>query len=153
MDISGYNKATLLAILYNRARPQGMGFLHYDPTPWTDEDAQAYIDKNGLTFDYVKGRVMKVDISRNTLETGLYNRDNGANAAENALRAYIQSGQLDNATILDDQHNSTEAAKRDLKNNFGQPMTQQTTRGVTVFNLGYDPETQAVLEERLKQLP
>lgn len=36
-------------------------------------------------FDYVKGRVLKVDLGKDELFTGGYNRDNGFNAAEDAL--------------------------------------------------------------------
>jgi hypothetical protein len=38
-----------------------------------------------MYFDYLRGRVMKVDISGDDLDTALYNRDNGAGAAERAL--------------------------------------------------------------------
>lgn len=39
MDISGLSKASVLAALYNAARPQGMGFLQYDPKPMSEADA------------------------------------------------------------------------------------------------------------------
>ena len=85
MDISGMSKAKVLAALYNNSHPQGMGFLHFDPRPMTEEEAQALLDSGQTYFDYLKGRVMKVDLSGNELETLLYNRDNGENAAETVL--------------------------------------------------------------------
>jgi hypothetical protein len=33
IDLKGLNKAAVLAALYNASKPQGMGFLQYDPTP------------------------------------------------------------------------------------------------------------------------
>lgn len=81
VNISGLDKAELLAVLYNRANPQGMGFLHYVPGDMPIEEARKLVEAVDY-FDYVKGRVMKVDISRDEMSTFLYNRDNGEGAAE-----------------------------------------------------------------------
>ncbi|RJO61080.1 MAG: hypothetical protein C4542_07280 [Dehalococcoidia bacterium] len=86
MNISGLDKAEVLAILYNNARPQGMGFLSYEHKPMTKEEA-AELLKNNTYFDYVKGRVMKVNLVGDELNTYLYNRDNGPEAAERALKS------------------------------------------------------------------
>ena len=87
MNIKGLNKATVLSTLYNASRHQGMGWLHADGVVMTDEEAQKIIDScNGdLYFDYLKGKVMKIDIGKDELNTRLYNRDNGDGAAEEAL--------------------------------------------------------------------
>lgn len=79
--------AEKLCRLYNRARPQGIGFLHFDPKPMTVEEAQAILDAaDGETyFDYLGGRVMKIDVAEEPINTRLYNRDNGHEAAERAL--------------------------------------------------------------------
>ena len=37
--------------------------------------------KYGSSFDYLHGRVMKVDIGTDTMDDSLYNRDNGEGAA------------------------------------------------------------------------
>lgn len=81
IDISGINKAAVLAALYNRAKPQGMGFLHYTPEDMTTEEAQELLDAGRTYFDYVKGRVMKVNLSKDTFNPWLYDRDNGYYAA------------------------------------------------------------------------
>lgn len=91
VDISGLDKAALLAALYNRARPLGMGFLHYTPEDMTLEQAQETLKvgddhgHQGMYFDYLHGRVMKVDISGDVLHTWGYNRDNGDGAAEQVI--------------------------------------------------------------------
>ena len=85
MDISNYDKADVLRVLYNNARPLGLGMLHFDPKDMTKEEAQELIDSGQTYFDYVKGRVMKVDLSKTDLRTALYNRDNGDKAAESAI--------------------------------------------------------------------
>ena len=84
MNISEFDKATVLAALYNRAKPQGMGFLHYDPKPMSIEEARELLTQQTY-FDYCKGRVMKVNLSGTELDTRLYNRDNGHEAAECAI--------------------------------------------------------------------
>ncbi len=84
MDISKFDKAAVLAALYNRAKPQGLGLVHYTPEDMTTEEATKML-KTQTYFDYVKGRVMKVDLGEDKMSTALYNRDNGTNAAEDAL--------------------------------------------------------------------
>lgn len=85
INIKGKNKAEILAKLYNNAIPQGMGFLHYDHTPMTIEEAQEILESGQTYFDYLKGRVIKVDLKNDEFNPGLYNRDNGFQAAEKAL--------------------------------------------------------------------
>jgi hypothetical protein len=85
MNIKNLNKAAVLAALYNNSKPLGMGFLHYDPRPMTENEAQELLDDGQTYFDYLKGRVMKIELSGDELSTWLYNRDNGTDAAEKAL--------------------------------------------------------------------
>ena len=94
MDISKLDKADVLAALYNNARAQGMGFMHYTPEDMTSTQAAGILaeinaDDGGLHFDYLKGRVMKVNLAGPDMSTALYNRDNGPDAAENALANLI----------------------------------------------------------------
>ena len=39
IDISGLDKADVLAALYNAAQPRGLGHLQFDPEPMTREKA------------------------------------------------------------------------------------------------------------------
>jgi hypothetical protein len=94
--------AEVLAALYNSARAQGMGWLHFTSDPMTTDEAQAVLDEEearewfdyredthnpGRYFDYLRGRVMKVMIGGDTLDPRLYDRDNGAGAALRAIEA------------------------------------------------------------------
>lgn len=79
------NRAKVLAALYNNSKPQGMGFLHFDPELMEEEEARELL-KQYTYFDYLKGRVMKVDLGGATLDPWGYDRDNGDGAAERALR-------------------------------------------------------------------
>jgi hypothetical protein len=85
IKIKNKNKAKILAALYNNAKPQGPGFLHYNPKMMTEEDAQSLLDAGQKEFDYLQGRVMKIDLSGKILDTTLYNRDNGEGMAETIL--------------------------------------------------------------------
>jgi len=100
ISILGLNKAAVFAALYNNAQPQGMGFMQYDPKPMTVEDAQAIIDSgHRMRFDYVKGRVMKVDLSGDEFAPGLYDRDNGQGAAQKVIDTLKASGDPNNKVI------------------------------------------------------
>lgn len=90
LDISGIGKAEALRRLYNHARPQGLGMLHFEKESMSVEEAQQLIDSGRdadgrIYFDYLKGRVLKVDLSGDSVSPRLYDRDNGFGAAEHAL--------------------------------------------------------------------
>lgn len=94
IDIKGIDKAELLAALYNGSRQQGMGFMNSrGASSMTKDDAQKILSEGGwltnlpgrVYFDYLQGRVMKVDIGGDTIEPWLYDRDNGHGAAARVI--------------------------------------------------------------------
>jgi len=92
IDISSLNKAEVLQALFNASKQQGMGFLdgrgHYKLSL---EDSQVCIDRGGSQYyDYLRGRVLKIDLSKDELDTRLYDRDNGHGAAERALQPLFE---------------------------------------------------------------
>ena len=81
------NKAQALAALFNHAKTQGMGVLHYNPNHvMTEAEAEAVLAE-GPYVDYLEGRVIKIDFgkSEKSLDVTQYNRDNGPYAAQDAL--------------------------------------------------------------------
>lgn len=85
VSIRGLSKAQVLAALYNHSHPLGMGFIHYTPEDMTEQEAEALLDQT-YYFDYIKGRVMKVILtSDEEFDERLYDRDNGAGAAQRAV--------------------------------------------------------------------
>jgi hypothetical protein len=84
MNIAHLNKAKVLATLYNNAKPQGLGMSQYTPEQMSEKEAASLLEQTTY-FDYLKGRLMKINLSGDELDTFLYNRDNGHNAAEKAL--------------------------------------------------------------------
>lgn len=90
IDISKLEKAQVLKALYDNSRPLGMGFLHFNPAPMPIETARDLV-KDQSYFDYVQGRVLKSDLGRDLYESGLYDRDNGAGAALDAIQPLLDS--------------------------------------------------------------
>lgn len=84
VDISGLDKADVLAALYNHSKSQGMGLLWSTPEDMGHEEAAQLLNQNSY-FDYLNGRVMKVNLGGSTLDTWGYDRDNGDGAARRAI--------------------------------------------------------------------
>lgn len=90
VSIAGLDKAAVLAALYNEARVQGMGFLQAKPGDMTVEQARELIARfpehdRRIAFDYLYGRVMKIDIGEDDVNPRLYDRDNGEGACSDAI--------------------------------------------------------------------
>ena len=88
INIKDLDKAEVLAALYNGSRPLGLGILHFDPKDMTKDEAKEILNQTEK-FDYLKGRVMKVDLSGDSFNPWLYDRDNGEGAAERIVNQLI----------------------------------------------------------------
>lgn len=83
------NKAQALAALFNNAKTQGAGVLHYNPNHVMHEAEAKAVLAEGSYVDYLEGRVIKIDFDKfgeNQLDVTQYNRDNGTFAAQDALK-------------------------------------------------------------------
>jgi len=85
MNISGLDKAEVLAALFNASREQGISFLDSRGRRDMTKERAAEILKVTEHFDYLEGRVMKISLDRDEVETRLYDRDNGQASAERAI--------------------------------------------------------------------
>jgi hypothetical protein len=87
VDISMFNtdllKLTLFQMLINNSTNKS-NFISTD-ADLTQYDHMLKCIKKGY-IDRFNGRVFKSDISGNTFDTGLYNRDNGNGAAERIVK-------------------------------------------------------------------
>ena len=113
ISLEGLDKAEVLAALYNASTPQGMGFLQYDPVPM-DKDEAASLLAECTYFDYLKGRVMKIDLGTDELDPRLYDRDNGNGAAALAIDS-LQSGDDDTIQKMHDAGKRDKAAQRPVR--------------------------------------
>lgn len=141
IDIKGLDKAVLLAALYNNSKPLGLGFLQADPKPMTPEEAACHIAREGLRFDYLKGRVMKVNLEGDSLDPWGYDRDLGeghaASVVEN-LKAgldYIPETQNRFGKLLD-------AFLEEAK-----PTSVQSTEGFVIIEIGVSQDLLDALQD------
>lgn len=96
IDIAGIEKATLVAALFNNSKPLGLGFFAAKSnTLMTAKDAQKYLDKGQKYFDYLEGRVMKIDVSGDEVDPWGYDRDNGPGAVNKVVEAIRQSQSIE----------------------------------------------------------
>ena len=86
IDIKGLDKAEVLLALYNHSHVQGLGFLQMVDN-YTIKDAKKDLETSApyFYFDYLHGRVLKVDLSKDTFNGDLYDRDCGPGAAQKAI--------------------------------------------------------------------
>lgn len=100
INIKGLDKAAVLAALYNSAKVQGLGFLQAISGDMPIDQARELIgvpsnipgyegvNLHGerIYFDYVYGRVMKIDLTSDVeFDEALYDCDNGKGAAASAI--------------------------------------------------------------------
>ena len=109
VDISGLDKAAVLATLFNASAPGGMGFIQarFGPSIMTVEDAQQVINAGGtnrgkLSFDYLFGRPLKFDLIGDEFDPWGFDRDNGGTGTASRLIEDLRaSGQVNSSEIKD----------------------------------------------------
>ena len=86
IDISGLDKAEVLAALHNGTQPLGMGFLHNIGHCTVDQASEDVSSMGGaLRFDYYHGRPLKVNITGDSFYPGSYDRDAGEGTAQRVI--------------------------------------------------------------------
>ena len=98
VDIKGLDKARVLKSLYDHSHVQGSGFLQTVPDGVVTVEHCAGLLEKQTYFDYLYGRVLKVDLSGDEFDERLYDRDCGEGAAQRAVdsvRAEQEGGKDD----------------------------------------------------------
>jgi hypothetical protein len=77
----------VLAALWNNATHPPAWFNHSGPAPstMTREAAAVILGEKGYNFDYLLGRILKLDLSGDDLRVWLYDRDNGSGMAKRVV--------------------------------------------------------------------
>lgn len=132
ISLEGMDKSAVLAALYNASRPQGMGFMQYDPTPMTTKEAEGLL-KEYTRFDYLKGRVMKINLEGDELDIRNYDRDNGAGAAEKAIKAMLE-GDIDAITEMHQE--GKKSAAETVRAGMQEDTSVELRNGMAVASLG-----------------
>ncbi len=123
VNIKGMNKAEVLLALWKASQMQGMSFLGFLASgELTLSQARKEIQErkhtsfdgmDSIYFDYLNGKVMKVDLGKDEFDPRLYDRDNGDGAAQRAIdnlkiALKIKNGEISYSDI------PTEVAKADM---------------------------------------
>lgn len=87
INIKGLNKAEVLKALYDRSHVQGMGFLQAVPNGFVTVEHCEELLRETTYFDYLYGKVLKVDLSGDKFDERLYDRDCGIGAARRAINS------------------------------------------------------------------
>jgi len=137
ITIANLNKADVLAALYNASKPLGMGFMAYDPKPMTRDEAEILL-KERTRFDYLKGRVMKIDLAGDMLDSTRYNRDNGDGCAERIIGELAKTSDVNTADIQATHHSGTVQSAEHVKAHIGDEdrPNEQLDDGTTIIHLG-----------------
>ena len=97
INISGLDKAEVLASLYNHAKILGMGFFgqralgnkagHAMTTAEAQQEIDSLVASNRpLRFDYLHGKPMKIKITGDELDASTYDEYNGEGTAAKAIK-------------------------------------------------------------------
>jgi len=87
ISIKGMDKASVLMALFNNSKQQGMGVLDLSGASPMVYETAAEIVKETVRFDYLMGRVLKVDLAGDEFNEWCYDRDNGNGAALKAIES------------------------------------------------------------------
>lgn len=149
------NKAEVFAALYNAAKPKGAGFINYDPRSITPEEA-VEITKGDfdISFQYVKGRVMKINLSGDEFDPSGYDSENGSDTSQYVIDALINTGDTYPEEIerlhLENTRNSAMATqdrlydKPEVKNNGDVMIVKMTLSNLSDY---IQPNLDKILKE------
>ena len=91
ISIKGLDKAAVLQVLFQSSFQQGLGQINSEGEKALSlEDAEMIIESQGHVFDYLRGRVMKVDIAGDEFDPALFDRDVGLGAAQRAIESIVK---------------------------------------------------------------
>jgi hypothetical protein len=127
IDISDLDRAAVLAALFNGARAQGLGFVHHQEGNMTVEQAQAILDTGTTDFDYLQGRVLKVDLSGDSFDPWGYDRDNGEGAAHSVIRSLRQTGSASNVETAHLHQHGMAASAENFRERYGDELAEVFT--------------------------
>lgn len=85
VDIKGLDKARVLKALYEHSHVQGLGAFQAVHMGVPTLEYFAGLLEKGTYFDYLGGRVLKVELSGDEFDERLYDRDCGEGAAQQAV--------------------------------------------------------------------
>lgn len=113
VSIKGLDKAKVLKALYDNSHVEGMGFMHAAPEGTVTEDRCRELLEKNTAYDYLYGRVMKVDLAGDEFDERLYDRDCGEGAAQRAVDSIAQERESEKHQAQEDEKPKEEAGQKD----------------------------------------
>lgn len=92
VDITGVDPASLLKALYDAAEAVGMGLLSAVPGDLGIEEARVLVGER-MSFDYLKGRPLKINLAENPMRSDVYDRDQGGEGACARIVQQLRQGE------------------------------------------------------------
>lgn len=86
IGIKGLDKAEVLKALYDHSHIQGLGFLQAVPEGYVTVEHCRELLKSQTYFDYMYGKILKVDLSGDAFDERFYERDCGDGMAMRAVQ-------------------------------------------------------------------
>jgi hypothetical protein len=102
VNIDGLDRAAVLAALFNASRQQGRGFLNEEGrAQLTADRAREILVNVGDRFDYLMGRVLKVDlpVGAEEVDCRLYDEANGPEAGLMVVASLRSTNDPNNSVI------------------------------------------------------
>ena len=147
VDIKGLDKARVLKALYEHSHVQGSGFLQAVPDGVVTVEHCKMLLGSQTYFDYLHGRVLKVDLSRDEFDERLYDRDCGEGAAQRAVdsvRAEQEGG--------GDAAGSADGEKKELTMEEKEKLTKDTIVKVLDILTEVPPDVASAASMMLKTM-
>ena len=115
INIKGLSKAEILVAMYNSSKPLGAGFLDPDYNSiLTLEKAEMLYHQSHGRFDYVQGRLIKVNLLSDHVNPCAYDRDNGEGALAACVEA-VRSGTSVSLKVYEKPSDLDDKMKRSFK--------------------------------------
>lgn len=100
IDIKGLDKAEVLKKLYDKSHIQGYSFLQAVPDGTVTIEHCRELLQHRTYFDYLYGRVLKVDLAGDEFDERLYDRDNYLGAAAKAISSLRHKRDISSMALI-----------------------------------------------------
>ena len=147
VDIKGLDKAKVLKALYDHSHVQGLGFMHAAEEGTVTVESCAELLEKYTQFDYLHGRVLKVDLSGDEFDERLYDRDCGAGAAQRAVDSIRDETEGGEATT-----GNTEGEKKEPSLEEQEEMTKEAVHKIMEILNELPPTCHIVASMTLKMV-
>lgn len=147
VNIKGLDKARVLKALYEHSHAQGLGAFQAVHMGVPTLEYFTGLLEQGTYFDYLGGRVLKVDLSGDEFDERLYDRDCGKGAAQRAVDSIRDETEGGEATT-----GNTEGEKKEPSLEEQEEMTKEAVHKIMEILNELPPTCHIVASMTLKMV-